>query len=174
MHTIIDTFTRVALTWKVGYFIKWQAVRTAWEEVIQDHFQPTIMLAKDLHIEVRSDNGSQFLAGNLRDFFKENHLGQVFTHPYTPQENGHVESFHSIISRALAYDNFYTLEQLENRLILFHEKYNNSRVHSATAMLPPPQLFWKAWEAEQITTRKGRWDKLPFKLTVPRAYSAQH
>lgn len=165
--TIIDTFTRVALNWKVGYSMKWQAVKAAWEEVIENHLQPADMLAKELHIEVRSDNGPQFLASNLKDFFKENHLGQVFTHPYTPQENGHVESFHSIISRSLAYDRFYTLEQLENRLVLFYENYNNSRVHSATAMLPP-QLFWKAWEAGQITTSKGKWDKLIFKLNVPR------
>ena len=165
--TIIDTFTRVTLNWKVGYSMKWQAVRTAWEEVIEEHLQPADMLAKGLHIEIRSDNGPQFLAGKLRDFFEDNELGQVFTHPYTPQENGHVESFHSIISRALAYDRFYTLEQLDQRLLLFYEKYNNSRVHSATAMLPP-QLFWTAWETGQITSRKGKWDKLIFKLEVPR------
>jgi hypothetical protein len=30
------------------------------------------------------------------EFFVENHLNQVFTHPYTTQENGHIESFHAI------------------------------------------------------------------------------
>jgi transposase InsO family protein len=29
----------------------------------------------------------------IQEFFKENYLNQVFTHPYTPQENGHIESF---------------------------------------------------------------------------------
>jgi len=61
-----------------------------------DHLQPADLLAKDIHVEVRSDNGPQFLATRLREFMADNHLGQVFTHPYTPQENGHVESFHSI------------------------------------------------------------------------------
>lgn len=165
--TIIDTFTRVALAYEVGYSMKWATVARAWEEVIIDHLQPADLLRKEIHVEVRSDNGPQFLATRLREFMADNHLGQVFTHPYTPQENGHVESFHSIISQALKYDRFATLEQLEQRLVLFYENYNNSRVHSATAMLPP-QVFWQAYESGLITSRKGKRDKLIFGLTVPR------
>ena len=101
------------------------------------------MLAKGFDIEVRSDNGPQFLAARLREFFQKNHLCQVYTPPYTPQENGHVESFHSIISLALRHDIFWTLKQLEIRLVIFYEKYNNSRIHSAVAMLTP-QLSWQA------------------------------
>ena len=78
-----------------------------------------------------------------------------------------MESFHSIISLALRHDTFWTLKQLEIRLAIFYEKYNNSRVHSAVAMLPP-QLFWKAWEKGKVTARKGKRGKLIFKLTVPR------
>ena len=98
----------------------------------------------------------------------DNHLGQVFTHPYTPQENGHhVESFHSIISRALMYDRFMRLAHLEQRLVIFYENYNNHRVHSATAMLPP-QVFWRAYEADLISSRKRKRDKLIFQLNQPR------
>lgn len=165
--TIIDTFTRVALAYEVGYSMKWTTVAKAWEDVIVNHLQPADLLAKDIHVEVRSDNGPQFLATRLREFMANNHLGQVFTHPYTPQENGHVESFHSIISRALQYERFMTLAQLEQRLVLFYENYNNCRVHSATAMLPP-QVFWQAHKAGLITTRKGKRDKLLFGLTIPR------
>jgi putative transposase len=165
--TIIDTFTRVALHWSVGYSMKWTAVRSAWEAVIEDHLQPADMLAKGFGIEVRSDNGPQFLATRLREFFAENHLCQVYTHPYTPQENGHVESFHAIIGLALRHDTFWTLEQLEIRLTIFYDKYNNSRVHSAVAMLPP-NLFWEVWKEGKVTARKNKRGKLIFKLTVPR------
>lgn len=165
--TIIDTFTRVILAYEVGYSIKWTTVARAWEEVITQHLQPADLLAKDLHVEVRSDNGPQFLATRLREFMQDNHLGQVFTHPYTPQENGHVESFHSIISRALMYDRFMTLAQLEQRLVIFYENYNNHRVHSSTAMLPP-QVFWRAYKAGLISSRKNKRDKLTFQLSKPR------
>jgi len=52
--------------------MKWTAVRSAWEAVIEDHLQPADMLAKGFDIEVRSDNGPQFLATRLREFFAEN------------------------------------------------------------------------------------------------------
>ncbi len=165
--TILDTFTRTALQWQVGYSIRWREVRQAWTEVIEHHLQPADMLAGGLHIEVRSDNGPQFLAERLRAFFAENHLCQVFTHPYTPQENGHVESFHSILSTAVGREFYWTLEQLEARLAVFYEKYNNERVHSATAFLPP-RLFWEAWEQGLISTRIGKHEKRIFRLTVPR------
>jgi len=77
--TILDTFTRVSLYWEMAYSIKWEDVKRAWQWVIEHHLQPADMLAKDLDIEVRSDNGPQFLAQRLRDFFRDNHLYQVFT-----------------------------------------------------------------------------------------------
>ena len=165
--TILDTFTRAVLHWTHGYSMRWKAVQAAWEVVIEQHLQPADMLAKGFNIEVRSDNGPQFLAQNLRSFFAQNHLCQVFTHPYTPQENGHVESFHAIINLALRYDFFWTLEQLEIRLAIFYEKYNNDRVHSSIAYLPPMQ-FWKAWELELIKSKEGKKKKLIFQLKIPR------
>lgn len=160
--TILDTFDRTVLTWQVGYQMKWAAVRRAWEWVIEHHLQSADMLAKGLHIEIRNDNGPQFLARHLREFFADNHLTQVFTHPYTPQENGHVESFHAILSQALAHEHFWTLEQLEARLLIFYDKYNNERIHSATAYLPP-RVFQQAWELGLIEKRK----RTIFRLKVP-------
>lgn len=165
--TILDTFTRVALYWEVAYRMKWEDIRRAWQWVIEHHLQPANMLAKGLHIEVRSDNGPQFLAQRLRDFFLDNHLSQVFTHPYTPQENGHVESFHAILSTALRHEHFWTLQQLEARLVIFYDKYNNARVHSATAYLPP-MIFWQVWQIGLIHTRQGKRKKTIFQLKVPR------
>lgn len=57
-------------------------------------------MAWEIDIEIRSDNDPQFCAKKLQDFLKENHFLQTFTHPYTPQENGHIESFHAIKKRA--------------------------------------------------------------------------
>jgi transposase InsO family protein len=165
--TIIDTFTRVALYWDLAYSIRWKDVRRAWEHVIEHHLQPADILAKELTIEIRSDNGPQFLAKKLREFFWNNHLCQVFTHPYTPQENGHVESFHGILQQAIRYDFFWTLEQLQIRLTLFYEKYNNQRVHSAIAYLPP-SIFWQAWNQGLIKRKLNRKRKPIFILRMPR------
>jgi len=98
--TVIDTFTRYVLHWSVAYSMKSEQVKTVWEYVIAHYIQPAGILEKGLEVEIRNDNGRQFNSNLMIDFFKENYLNQVFTHPYTPEENGHIESFHNTLGKA--------------------------------------------------------------------------
>jgi len=164
--TVIDTFTRHVLHWQMGLTMRRQQVRRAWEQVIADHLQPADMLNRKMHIEIRSDNGPQFRASVIREFFAENHLHHVFTHPYTPQENGHVESFHAILSNALGKRPYHDLDHLETRLTVFYEKYNNVRLHGSIAHLPP-RIFWELWESGKIERTVLNNRKVRFKLTFP-------
>lgn len=164
--TIIDTFTRVVLYWTVGYNMRQQQVKAAWHHVIEHHLQPADALKRALYIEIRNDNGPQFSAKSVQAFFEENHLNQVFTHPYTPQENGHVESFHGILSKHLNRNTYWTLTQLESDLTLYYEKYNNVRLHASTAYLPP-MVFWKCWEQGLVERIEITDKKVRFKLIEP-------
>ncbi len=164
--TIIDTFTRVILHWKIGYKMRKEEVKDAWCHVIEKHLQTVDALKKSLHIEVRNDNGPQFSAKTIQDFFEENHLHQVFTHPYTPQENGHIESFHGILSKHLNRNTYWTFQQLETDLILFYERYNNTRLHGSIGYLPP-NVFWKCWEKGLVKRNKISNKNVKFKLEKP-------
>jgi transposase InsO family protein len=149
--TVIDTFTRVVLAWEVAYQIKQALVKQVWEKVINNYLQPYDCLNQNIQIEIRNDNDSRFVAKSVQSFFAENHLSQVFTHPYTPQENGHIESFHAILSQKLKRYNFWSLEDLEQTLVLFYEKYNNHRLHSSVLNLPP-MVFWDCCNKNLVRT----------------------
>jgi len=164
--TILDTFTRATLHWEVGYTMKQAQIKRAWETVIVNHLQPADMLSKGVHIEIRNDNGSQFAAKMIQQFFKDNYLHQVFTHPYTPQENGHIESFHAILGRSLDQRRFFTLQDLEQHLKIFYRTYNEKRLHGSIAHLPP-MLFWKLWDLELIERKEMKHNKVKFKLLIP-------
>ena len=164
--TILDTFTRAALYFTVGYNMRQAQVKKAWEYVIEHHLQPADALRRKLHIEVRNDNGPQFSAKMIRKFFNDNGLHQVFTHPYTPQENGHVESFHGILAQHLKERTFWSLEHLEQDLTLFYERYNNTRIHASIAHLSPHN-FWRLWEKKQIERIEKARNKVQFKLKIP-------
>lgn len=164
--TILDTFTRAALYWSVGYCMKQQQVKQAWCYIIEHYLQPYDLLKEQLHVELRNDNGPQFSSHMIRDFMKENHIDQVFTHPYTPQENGHVESFHGILKEALGKQPFWSLIELENRLKVFYQKYNKVRIHSAIAHLAP-YTFWQCWENDLIQRIELGKKKIKFKLKIP-------
>lgn len=165
--SVIDTFTRVVLGWTVGYKIQQKQVKKLWTHIIDTHLQSYDCLNKKINIEVRNDNDSRFIAQSVQNFFKENQIHQVYTHPYTPQENGHIESFHAILSEKLSRYVFWSLDDLEQCLTLFYDKYNNQRLHSATLYLPP-MFFWQYWENDFIEAKideKKR--KLKFQLKVP-------
>ncbi len=160
--TVIDTFTRVVLSWQVGFTMRSVQVKQLWESLIINHLQEHDMLKKRIDIEIRNDNGPQFKSGIIQSFFKENYLNQVFTHPYTPQENGHIESFHKILSNAIE-ASYWSINDLEKRLSKFYDTYNTIRVHSSVAGLPP-QMFWNAWNLGLIQRVELPKKKVKFKL----------
>jgi len=172
--TIIDTFTRHTLYYEVLFSITKKDVKRAWEHIIINHLQPNDCLNKPINIEVRNDNDKRFSAQMVRDFFKENHLNQVFTHPYTPQENGHIESFHAILSAHLKPYNFWSLEELMQNLVLFYEFYNNTRIHGSIAYTSP-RTFWDLWNKNLVKkTVDEEKRKITFKLKVPHNEIHQH
>ena len=163
--TIIDTLTRYVLTWKVGYSMREEQVKQAWEYVIITYLQPANMRMKGIEIEVRNDNGKQFSSQMIQDFFLENYLNQVFTHPYTPEENAHVERFHRTLGKSLGREYFADLKQVTKRLNSFYHTYNNIRQHGSIAMLSP-SMFWALWEDNQIQVTDLGKKRRRFKLKI--------
>ena len=164
--TIIDCFTRNVLHWQVAYSIKKQQVISAWQQVIINYLQPHQMLEKNLTIEVRNDNDSRFWAKHVQEFMATNHLKQVFTHPYTPQENGHIESFHAILGRSLSSKTFFTIMDLEAHINNFYRIYNNVRLHGSLDHLSPA-MFWNLWKAGHIESEIRKNKPMKHRLKVP-------
>jgi transposase InsO family protein len=165
--TIIDTFTRYSLHWSVGYSMKSEQVKKSWEYVVAEYLQPAGILSSEVEIDVvvRSDNGKQFNSEIMTNFFLLNNIRHEFTRPYTPEENGHIESFHGILGKALKNEIYSSLADLEKRLIRFYECYNNDRSHSGTKGVPPAK-FWAMFDQGQVQViyLKNRAQK--FKLKV--------
>lgn len=147
-----------------GFTMRSQQVQRAWDAIIEEHLEPQQIHGWKVYVEIRSDNGPQFCAKVVQEYFKENYLNQVFTHPYTPQENGHIESFHNILSNSLD-GSYWSLEMLENRLETFYYIYNVNRVHSSCAYLPP-ELFWRSWNANLVSRTLLKNRTVCFRLNV--------
>lgn len=163
--TTIDTFTRFVLHWTVGYTMRQEQVRRLWDYIIVNYLQPAELLKRKLEIEVRNDNGKQLSSKMIQNYFKENHLNQVFTHPYSPEENGHIESFHKTLGNALRNDTYKSFLELVNRLKKFYLSYNNDRQHSSIAGLSPA-MFWALFEEGQIDTIQKEKKMIKFKLNL--------
>ena len=128
--TILDVFLRMA----PGYIAKPSITK-------KDTVNLLDSVINKYHIKgatVRNDNGSQFIAGYTRDYLKERGLYQEFTHVSTPEENGHMESFHSIIQNELfsKYE-FDSFEELQAVLKRYYKFYNKERIHSSLGYKSP-------------------------------------
>jgi len=165
--SIIDIFTRRILAWHVGMSITQHTVQQVFSRIIIDHLQPCDMLSKGVHVEIRNDNDKRFSAKKVQEFFHANYLNQVFTHPYTPEENGHIESFHKTLSTAMKNQHFDTLEQLEARLLIFYNNYNNHRSHGSLCVLTP-YLFHQQWQQGNIERKVLENRKVKYKLLIPK------
>ena len=165
--TVIDTFTRYVLHWSVGYTMKSHQVKSVWEFVVAEYLQEAEVSITDIDIDisVRSDNGKQFNSKIMSSFFKDNDIRHEFTRPYTPEENGHVESFHNILGKSLKRDKFTSLKQLEKRLEKFYSSYNNERSHSGTKGVPPSK-FWALFDLGKIEVIYLKNHAQQFKLKV--------
>lgn len=164
--TVLDTFTRYALHWSVGFTMKRGQVKEVWEYVVAEYLQPHRIQVNDIEVEVRSDNGKQLIAKEIEAFFADNHIQHVCTHPYTPEENGHVESFHAILSEAIKHDRFTSLPQLEFRMNRFYTAYNNIRSHGGTKGIPPAK-FWSLHEMGFVSVTYNEKRKAKTSIKVP-------
>ncbi|WP_235299670.1 integrase core domain-containing protein [Portibacter marinus] len=147
--------------------MKQSQVKQVWDEVIEKYLQPADMLNEPIEIEVRNDNGKQFSSDMIQRYFKDNYLNQVFTHPYSPEENGHIESFHKTLTRAIEKDKFEDLEELELRLERFYKCYNNQRPHGSIAGTSP-MMFWALWEDDKIEAKELGNSRVQYNLLIDR------
>jgi transposase InsO family protein len=129
--SVIDVETR----WVVGHLMGWEIkqgdVLALFEQIFQVYPMP-----KGFH--VRNDNGSQFIAQNVQDYFKSRGAVQEFCKPATPEQNAHIESYHSIQESVICqrYE-LESLKELQATLNRFVSFYNFKRIHSGVAYKTP-------------------------------------
>lgn len=163
--TILDTFTKETLDYHVGFSITSTEVKMMWDRVIENHFEPEGIAASKMIVEIRNDGGPQFSSMMIQNYFQDNGINQVFTHPYTPQENGHIESFHSIMSHSLESE-YFELKDLEKELKRFYKIYNTYRAHGSNKGLPP-LMFRKAYDAGLVEVNIKEKRKVSIKFRRP-------
>jgi putative transposase len=146
--TVIDVFSRKIVGQLLKKSIRKQDVIGLLDEILSS------LPCAPSEITIRSDNGSQFIAGNVRTYLKESAIGQEFTHISTPEENGHVEAFHSILERELVTkQEFETFAGLETTLKDYRQFYNEERIHSRIGNQSPDSYLKNYYKS--LTGREG-------------------
>jgi putative transposase len=129
MLTLIDEYTRESLAIRV-------ARRLGRYEVIEALAE--VMLFRGIPENIRSDNGSEFVAKELRQWLAKLGTGTLYIEPGSPWENGYCESFNGKLrDECLNGEIFYSLKEAQIVIEKWRIEYNTKRPHSALGYRPP-------------------------------------
>jgi len=129
--SVIDVKTR----WVLGQYMAWEIKHQQVIDLFDQIFE-VYPLPKSFY--VRNDNGSQFIAEKVQLYFQEKKVTQEFCKPATPEQNAHIESYHSIQERVICQQyEFDNLEEIRATLNRFIDFYNFRRIHSGVGYQSP-------------------------------------
>ena len=132
--TLIDEYTRECLAIRV-------ARRLSSLEVIET--LADVMLLRGVPEYIRSDNGPEFLAQELRQWLGKLRTGTLYIERGSPWENGYCESFNGKLrDECLNGEIFYSLKEAQVVIEQWRIEYNTKRPHSALAYrTPAPEAY---------------------------------
>ncbi len=140
LFNVVDTFTR---KW-VGYSFDVSASKNAAIESIVNAIASEKPDASKLTI--RTDNGSQYISNKFRESVQLLGARQEFIYYNTPEQNGHIESFHKTLKKEYVWPcEFANYQDAEIVIANAFWDYNHSRIHSALGYLTPDE-FAIQWE----------------------------
>ncbi len=126
---IIDEYTRECLAIRVKRKLNSRDVIDALSD---------LFLVKGVPKFIRSDNGPEFVAQQLRDWITLVGSKTVYIEPGSPWENGYCESFNARFrDELLNGELFYTLKEAKVIIEQWRKHYNTIRPHSSLNWMPP-------------------------------------
>jgi transposase InsO family protein len=145
LTTILDGYSRFIVHWEI------RRSMTEQDELV------VLQRAKEKFPgetpRIISDNGSQFLAKDFKEFIRICGMTHVRTSPYYPQSNGKLERFHgSIKGECLRPGTPISLEDALRIVGRYVEHYNQVRLHSAIGYVAPADKL-TGREAEIFASR---------------------
>jgi len=130
LTTILDGYSR--------YIVHWEIRRSMTEQDELVVLQRAREKFPNETPRIISDNGSQFVAKDFKEYIRICGMTHVRTSPYYPQSNGKLERFHgSIKGECIRPGTPISLEDALRIVGRYVEHYNQVRLHSAVGYIAP-------------------------------------
>lgn len=131
--SVIDGYSRAVLAWDIR-----ERMETFDVSMVVTAAHERWIAGTDLRPRLISDNGSQFLSGEFKDFLREQGIRHSRTAVGHPQSNGKIERFHKTAKQEhLRQAPAVSLEEMRSQFGEWIEQFNNVRLHSAIGYVAP-------------------------------------
>jgi transposase InsO family protein len=161
LTTVLDGYSRFIVHWEIRRSMTEQDELVVLQRAKEKfpHETPRII----------SDNGSQFLAKDFKEFIRICGMTHVRTSPYYPQSNGKLERFHgSIKGECIRPGTPISLDDALRIVAKYVDHYNQVRLHSAIGYVAPADKL-AGREAEIFAVRDRKLDEARERRKAQRA-----
>lgn len=129
---ILDEFTRECFELSPARSITAEDVLSALARLMAQHGIPK---------HIRSDNGSEFIAKEMKKWLTKMDVETMYIEPGAPWQNGYAESFNSRLrDEFLEMNYFHTLAEAEQLAKAWKEHYNTKRPHTSLGNRTPKEF----------------------------------
>jgi len=137
LFTVLDVVSR---EW-VSYVFDTSATK---ENAILSVEKALIKRPEARDVRLRTDHGSQYGSDAFKGSMKVLGVRQEFIAVNTPEQNGHLESFHKTLKREYIWTrDFQTFQEAAEAIQEAYIDYNHHRIHSALGYLTPQEYLIK-------------------------------
>ena len=140
LSTILDDFSRYIIAWKLCTTMKVDDVTDTLEMALQASGCDQANVAHKPRL--LSDNGSSYIAGDLKKWMESQGMKHVRGAPYHPQTQGKIERWHQTLKNRILLENYYLPGDLEAQIDAFVGYYNHQRYHESLKNLTPADVYF--------------------------------
>ena len=138
LSTILDDYSRFIVHWELCSTMTSLDVKRTVDRAL---FKAG--LSEDQRPKLLSDNGPCYISNEIKDYAKQRKILHIHGKPNHPQTQGKIERYHRSMKNIVKLDNFYSPQELRDRINEFVEYYNYHRYHEALNNLTPADVYFE-------------------------------
>ena len=149
LSTILDDYSRFIVHWELCKTMRTEDVqRTIEQAMLKANLQPC------QRPKLLSDNGSCYVAAELKTFLQNKGITPVHGRRCHPQTQGKIERYHRSMKNVVKLDHYFCPEELTAALSQFVHFYNHERYHESLDNVTPSDVYFG--KREQILKRREK------------------
>lgn len=137
LSTVLDDYSRFIVHWELCSTMTSIDVKRTIDRALQK-----AGLSEDQRPKLLSDNGPCYISNELKEYVQKKNIRHIHGKPNHPQTQGKIERYHRSIKNIVKLDNYYSPQELKDRIKEFVEYYNYHRYHEALNNLTPADVYF--------------------------------
>jgi putative transposase len=149
LSTVIDDYSR--------FIVHWELCKSMTSEDVQRTVESAMAkatLGKHQKPKLLSDNGSCYIAVELKEYLEAKQIKHLHGRPLHPQTQGKIERYHRSLKNVVKLDHYYCPEELNQALKSFVHYYNHQRYHESLDNVTPADVYYG--RKEQILKQREK------------------